>query len=114
MKWIEIDGKQLPLLEPPDNYKEMPRRILQVVFKYKRLIRNVFAVVALPLLILVLLSPQQYLGSARVFIKPNRAFLGIDNALSVGATNELLNTEIQLIRSREVLRQLAKELPFPD
>jgi uncharacterized protein involved in exopolysaccharide biosynthesis len=114
MEWIQIDGKQVPLLEPPDTYKEVPRRTLQVLFKYKRLIRNVFLAVSLPLLLIVLLAPQQYRGTAKVFIKPSRAFVGPDNSLTVSASNEVLNTEIQLIRSREVLGQLGKELPFPD
>jgi uncharacterized protein involved in exopolysaccharide biosynthesis len=113
MEWIEIDGKQIPLLEPPETHKELPRRIFQVLFKYKRIIRNVFLSVSLPLLVLVLISPQTYRGSAKVFIKPNRTFVG-DNALSVSASTEVLNTEIQLIRSREVLGRLAKELPFTD
>jgi uncharacterized protein involved in exopolysaccharide biosynthesis len=113
MEWIEIDGKQVPLLEPPETYKEMPRRTLQVVFKYKRLIRNVFLGLTLPLLVIVLLAPQKYRGTARVFIKSNRV-IGPDTSFNVGATEALLNTEIQLIKSRDVLRQLAKELPFPD
>ena len=112
MEWIEIDGKQVPLLEPPDSYKEMPRRGLQVAFKYKRVIRNVFLMVSVPLLLIVLLAPQKYRGTARVFIKSNRV-LGPDSSLNNAATEALLNTEIQLIRSREVLRQLSKELPFP-
>jgi uncharacterized protein involved in exopolysaccharide biosynthesis len=113
MEWIEIDGKQIPLLEPPETHKEVPRRVLHIFFKYKRLIRNVFLAISLPLMLLVLISPQKYRGSAKVFIKPNRTFLG-DNALSVSASTDVLNTEIQLLRSREVLGRLAKELPFPD
>src|SRR5918992_866285 len=113
MEWIEVDGKQVPLLEPPDTYKEMPRRTLQVVFKYKRVIRNVFLALSIPLLLIVLLSPQKYRGTARVFIKSNRV-LGPDSSFNVAATDALMNTEIQLIKSREVLLQLSKELPFPD
>jgi uncharacterized protein involved in exopolysaccharide biosynthesis len=114
MEWIEIDGKQIPLLEPPETHKEVPRRVLQVLFKYKKLIRNIFLAVSLPLLLIVLMAPQQYRGTAKVFIKPNRAFLGADNMLTVSASTDVLNTEIQLIRSKEVLGRLAKELPFPD
>jgi uncharacterized protein involved in exopolysaccharide biosynthesis len=119
MEWIEIEGKQVPLLEPPETHKEIPRRILQVLFKYKRLIRNIFLAVSLPLLLIVLLAPEQYMGTVNVLIKPSRAFLslsptGADNAVAVPASREALMTEIQIIRSREVLRQLAKEVPFPD
>jgi uncharacterized protein involved in exopolysaccharide biosynthesis len=119
MAWIEIDGKPIPLLEPPETNKEMPRKILQVLFKYKRLIRNVFLAVSMPLLVLVLLAPQKYRASTKVLIKPSRAFLslspsGSDTAMTVNASAEVLMTEIQLIKSREVLLQVAKEVPFPD
>jgi uncharacterized protein involved in exopolysaccharide biosynthesis len=119
MEWIEIEGKQVPLLEPPETHKEIPRRILQVLFKYKRLIRNVFLAVSLPLLLIVLLAPEQYMATVKVLIKPSRAFLGLtptgtDSSVTVPASMEALMTEIQLIKSREVLVQLAKELPFPD
>jgi uncharacterized protein involved in exopolysaccharide biosynthesis len=113
MDWIEIDGKQIPLLEPPETHKEVPRRVLQVLFKYRRIIRNIFLAVSLPLLLIVLMAPQKYRGTAKVFIKPNRAFLA-ENMLSVSTSTEVLNTEIQLIRSKEVLGRLAKEMPFPD
>lgn len=119
MAWIEIDGKQIPLLEPPETHKEVPRRVLQVLFKYKRLIRNVFLAVSLPLLVMLFLTPQEYRSAVKVLIKPSRAYLnltptGSDSSLTVPASMEVLMTEIQLIKSREVLHQLAKEVPFPD
>ena len=114
MAWIEIDGKEIPLLEPPETHKEVPRRVLQVLFKYKRLIGRVFLAVSLPLLLIVLLAPQKYTGSVKVFIKPTRAFLGTESPLNVAPSAEVLNTEIQLVMSREVLGKLVDELPFPD
>ena len=119
MAWIEIDGKQIPLLEPPETQKVSPRRILHVLFKYKRFIRNTFLAISLPLTVILFLMPQKYLATVRVFIKPSRAYLNLspttqENTLSVSASTEVLNSEIQIIKSREVLGQLAKELPFPD
>ena len=56
---------------------------------------------------------------AKVFIKPSRAFLNMtpgsgDQALSVHPSPEVLNSEIQIIKSREVHQRLSIELPFPD
>jgi len=119
MAWIEIDGKELPLLEPPETHKETPRRVLQVFFKYQRLIRIVFLAVFLPAMAIVLLLPQKYDATAKVFIKPSRAFLNMspgagDQSLSVHPSPEVLNSEIQIIKSHDLSKQLAKELPFPD
>ena len=52
MAWIEIDGKEIPLLEPPETQKVSPRRLFHVLFKYQRLIRTVFLSISLPLLVL--------------------------------------------------------------
>ena len=119
MAWIEIDGKEIPLLEPPETHKEIPRRVLQVFFKYQRIIRITFLSIFLPAFAIVLLMPQKYLGVAKVFIKPSRAFLNMTpgsggQALSVHPSPEVLNSEIQIIKSREVHQRLSKELPFPD
>jgi uncharacterized protein involved in exopolysaccharide biosynthesis len=51
-------------------------------------------------------------------IKPSRAYLNLtptmqENALSVSPSPDVLNSEIQVIKSREVLERLWKELPFP-
>jgi succinoglycan biosynthesis transport protein ExoP len=119
MAWIEIDGKEIPLLEPPETQKASPRRLLQVVFKYRRLIRNIFLSISLPLILVVFVLPQKYLATSKVFIKPSRAYLNLsptsqESALSVAPSTEVLNSEMQIIKSREVLGQLKKELPFPD
>jgi uncharacterized protein involved in exopolysaccharide biosynthesis len=119
MAWIEIDGKQLPLLEPPETEKVSPRRICHVLFKYKRIIRNTFLAISVPLIVILLLMPQKYVASTKVLIKPGRAYLNLsptsqESALSVSPSTEVLNSEIQIIKSRELLKRLWKELPFPD
>jgi len=58
MAWIEIDGKEIPLLEPPETQKETPRRVLQMLFKYERIIRITFLSIFLPALACVLLMPK--------------------------------------------------------
>jgi len=119
MAWIEIDGKEIPLLEPPETHKETPRRVLQGFFKYKQTILITFLSIFLSVFAIVLILPQRYQGVAKVFIKPTRAFLNLspgggDNALTVGSSVEELNSEIQIIKSRELRQQLSEELPFPD
>ena len=119
MAWIEIDGKEIPLLEPPETHKETPRKVLQVFFKYQRIIRITFLAIFLPALAIVLLAPQKYLGVAKIFVKPSRAFLNMSpgsagDSFSVYPSPDVLNSEIQIIKSRELRQQLFKELPFPD
>ena len=119
MAWIEIDGKEIPLLEPPETHKEIPRKVLQVFFKYQRIIRIIFLAIFLPAFAIVLSAPQKYVGVAKIFVKPSRAFLNMSpgsagDSFSVYPSVDVLNSEIQIIKSREVRNQLSKELPFPD
>lgn len=119
MEFLQIDGKEIPLLEPPESHKETPRRLLHVVFKYKRLILSMFLSISVSVLTVILIMPKQYTASAKVFIKPSRNYLSLEpgrNGGSVGMfpTPEVLNSEIQVIKSRGLAEQLAKEVPFPD
>ena len=119
MPWIEIDGKEIPLLEPPDNQKVTPRRLLHVLFKYKRTIRIIFLWISLPLVGILFIMPQQYLAATKVLLKPSRAYLNLtpssqESSLSVSPSLEVINSEIQIIKGQEVAGQLGKELPFTD
>lgn len=119
MDFLQIDGKEIPLLEPPESHKETPRRLLHVVFKYKRLIFSMFLSISLSILAVILIMPERYRASAKVFIKPGRSFLNITpgrngESFTMFPSPEVLNSEIQVIKSREVAEQLSKELPFPD
>ena len=117
MPWIEIDGKEIPLLEPPDNHKVTPRRLLHVLFKYKRTIRIIFLWISLPLTAILFIMPQQYLAGTKVLIKPSRAYLNLsptsqENALSVSPSAEVINSEIQIIKGQEVAGQLSEGVAF--
>jgi uncharacterized protein involved in exopolysaccharide biosynthesis len=119
MDWAQIDGKEFPLLEPPESHKETPRRLLHVLFKYKRLILSIFLSTSLCLLAVILIMPKQYRASAKVFIKPSRAFLNLTpgnkgESLTMFPSADVLNSEIQVIKSRGLADQLSNELPFPD
>ena len=77
MDWLQIDGKEIPLLEAPQKYENPPRRILYVIFKHKKLIRNVFLLLIVPMVLYLLSRPTEYTAISKVLIKPSRAFLNV-------------------------------------
>jgi uncharacterized protein involved in exopolysaccharide biosynthesis len=115
MDKFQIDGIEIPLLEPPHRDNATPRRILDVLFKHKVFITATFLVVSLPVLLYLPLMPAQYLAVSKVLVKDNRAFLNLSptsegGALSFAPSPEVINSEIQIIRSRELLERLADDL----
>ncbi len=118
MDTLQINGMEIPLLEPPQKEYKTPHWILYVLFKHKGFIATTFLVVSLPVIIAILLWPTEYLAVSKILIKPSRAFLNISptsegGSFSVSPSPEVINTEIQIIKSRELLERLAKEVPFP-
>jgi uncharacterized protein involved in exopolysaccharide biosynthesis len=122
MDWLQIEGKEIPLLEPPQNHQEVPRRILYVLFKHQQLISVIFIAISVPILLYLLFKPTEYLASVKVLIKPSREFLNV-SPLSAGTAGssiglepspEIINTEMQIIKSPGLAERLAKEISFPD
>jgi len=121
MDWLQIEGTQIPLLEAPQKYENPPRRILYVIFKHKQLIRAIFLLLSVPMCLYLLFRPSQYFASSKVLIKPSRGFLSIspstggrEDSLNLFPTPEIINSEIEIIRSPHLLERLAKDVPFPD
>ncbi len=121
MDWLQIEGKEIPLLEPPQNHQEVPRRILYVLFKHQRLITIIFLAISVPMLLYLLFRPTKYLASVKVLIKPSREFLSISpvsggqpNNIGLDPSPEIINTEMQIIKSPELAERLVREIPFPD
>jgi uncharacterized protein involved in exopolysaccharide biosynthesis len=115
MDVLQIDGKEIPLLEPPETESNTPRRVLDVLFKRKRLISLTFLLISLPALVMLFLRPTQYEGKAKVFIKPTREYMNLTvTGFDPAGPSIDLNSEIQIIKSRELRERLNKELPFPD
>src|SRR4029077_16060085 len=115
MEWTQIEGQEIPLLEPPETRRNTPRRVLDVLFKHKRLISITFLAISFPALVYLFLRPTLYEGKAKIFIKPTRAYMNLTGSADpVNPTTEMLNSEIQIIQSRELHGRLYKELPFPD
>jgi len=119
MDFVQIEGTQIPLLEAPQKYENPPRRILYVIFKHKQLIRAIFLLLSVPMCLYLLFRPTEYVASSKVLIKPSREFLNVSPiSRDVGSTGiyltpEIINTEIQIIKSPELAERLAKDVPFP-
>jgi uncharacterized protein involved in exopolysaccharide biosynthesis len=118
MEWVQIDGTDVPLLEPPKKENEARRWVshaLYVIFKHKFLITKLFLVIGLPLLAIILSAPKEYVATARVLIQPGRALLlspsNEDASWQLAPTATAINTEIQIIKSLELLERLAKDVP---
>jgi polysaccharide biosynthesis protein PslE len=120
MDFLQVDGKEIPLLEAPQKYEAPPRRILYVLFKQKRIICAVFLALSAPALIYLLLRPVEYTARSKVLVKPSREFLNISpsaggqTALTLFPTAEIINTEIEIIKSPQLAERLVRDVPFPD
>ena len=122
MDWVQIEGKEIPLLEAPQKHEDPPRRILYVIFKHKRLIAAIFLGLSVPVFFYLLFRPTQYLAAAKVLIKPSRAFLNLSpisgakegGAVGILPSPDIINSEIAIIRSPELLERLVVDVPFPD
>jgi uncharacterized protein involved in exopolysaccharide biosynthesis len=116
MDSLRINGQEIPLLEPPETHRDSPRRVLDVLFKRKRLVTITFLTISLPALVYLFLRPTQYEGKAKVFIKPTRAYMNLTSGGPAAREPDtrMLKSEIGIILSRELRQRLNKELPFPD
>ena len=77
MDFLQIEGKEIPLLEAPQHYEDPPRRILYVLFKHKQLICVIFVLLIVPMFFYLLFRPTEYFAAAKVLINPSREFLNI-------------------------------------
>jgi uncharacterized protein involved in exopolysaccharide biosynthesis len=120
MDWLQIEGKEIPLLEAPQKYDDAPRRILYVLFKHKQLISVIFLALSVPAFLHLLFKPTQYVAISKVLIKPSREFLNVtptgsrQESVSMLPSPEVINTEVQIIKSQQLAERLAKDVPFPD
>src|SRR5882724_2134511 len=115
MDSLQIDGKEIPLLEAPERYEDPPRRILYVLFKHKRLICVIFVLLIVPMFVYLLFRTIEYTAEAKVLINPTREILNVSptgSQRSVGVTvsSEMINTEIQIITSPELAERLVADM----
>ena len=95
--------------------KEQVFEVLHVVFKRWRLILGLFAVVALSGLLTVMARGPQYMAAGKVLITTNRADATIqptdvDNLDSLKLNDAVVQSEVHLIQSRELLEQVVRGL----
>src|SRR5262245_58131377 len=119
MDFVQIEGKEIPLLEAPQRHEDPPRRILYVLFKHKQLICVIFVLLILTMFVHLLFRSTQYIATAKVLINPSREFLNLSpmggqKSISMAPSTEMINTEIQIIRSPDLVDRLAADIPFPD
>jgi protein tyrosine kinase modulator len=119
MDFLQIEGKDIPLLEAPQHHEDPPRRILYVLFKHKQLICVIFILLIVPMFLYLLFRSTYYLAVAKVLINPSREFLNLSptggqSSFNLAPSPEMLNTEIQIIQSPELAQRLAAEIPFPN
>jgi uncharacterized protein involved in exopolysaccharide biosynthesis len=115
MDWVQIDGKEIPLLEAPERYEDPPRRILYVLFKHKLMICVMFVSLIVPMFLYLLFRPTEYTAEAKVLLNPNREILNISptggqRSVSMTLSSEAINTEIQIIKSPELAERLVADM----
>ncbi|MBI1814337.1 MAG: hypothetical protein HYR72_05125 [Deltaproteobacteria bacterium] len=98
---------------------EQVREIFHVLFKRKRLILGLFIVVALPGLAVSVFSKPKYVASAKVLITTQRGDAVVQSTdMTKLATVELnesaVNSEVHIIRSRQMLDQVVRGLAYGD
>src|SRR5262245_13838235 len=116
MDFLQIDGKGIPLLEAPQRHENPPRRILYVLFKHKQLICAIFILLILPVFLYLVFRSTYYYAAAKVLINPSREFLNVygQRSMTMLPSPEMINTELQIIKSPELAERLAADIPFPD
>ena len=77
MDFLQIEGKEIPLLEAPQRHEDPPRRILYVLFKHKQLICVIFILLIMPMFLYLLFRSTNYLATAKVLINPSREYLNL-------------------------------------
>src|SRR5262249_40870808 len=113
-----IEGKEIPLLEAPQHYEDPPRRILYVLFKHKVMICGIFILLMVPMFVYVLFRTTEYIATAKVLLNPSREFINLSprggqSTVAMTPSPEMINTEIQIIKSPELAERLAADIPFP-
>jgi len=117
MDSLQIDGKEIPLLEAPERYEDPPRRILYVLFKHKLMICVIFILLIVPMFVYLLFRTTEYTAEAKVLLNPTRDILNISptggqRVVSMQVSADMINTELQIIKSPELAERLAADIPF--
>ncbi|MCC6850557.1 MAG: hypothetical protein IT294_18875 [Deltaproteobacteria bacterium] len=112
---MKANGGGLPLFAeapPQQDGAAAIKLMLYAVFKRKWQVLVVIAVVVLAMLIAGLTRPRVYKSTSKVMIRPGRAEVQVSSGeqreitLPVSATTEQVNSEIEILKSAELARQV--------
>lgn len=116
---------------PPNNYvwngnggwsaaaTDQVRDVLHVLFKHKRLIGGLFLAVALPGLLGTILQRPKYVATAKIMISASRTDptvqpTDVTKLEPVQVNESLVNTEVHIVSSRDLLESVARSLAMPE
>lgn len=102
-------------LEGPVREVEISRNVLDVLFKWKWFILGTSLAIFLPVAILSVFKVPVYRAKATVIVKQERAYLAItpggnDRVVKWLSSRQSINSEIRIIKSREVIERVVREL----
>ena len=113
---LEINGQ---------GYPERPalggglRQIVSVLFKWKWMIVAVVCAITVPVVLFNSEAPTRYRARAKLMVKRERAYLAVSASDLKRvhnfrqSTQEVVNSEMQIIRSQEVIKQALEALQLP-
>jgi uncharacterized protein involved in exopolysaccharide biosynthesis len=96
-------------------HDDVVRSMLSVPFKWKWLIVSTFLAIVLPVAFFALSKLPQFRATARIIVKQDRAYLTMtpaaeDRTVSFPVSRNTINSELRIIKSREVVERAVEEL----
>jgi len=97
---------------------ELIPKVLNILFKWKRLILICFGAVVVPALIVTLLKTPQYEVTMKILMKSSRAEVAISPAgperfVNLPLTPAVVNSEIQILKSLELIKKAVEKSGYP-
>ena len=91
------------------------RDLLAIGFRHSRLIRNAFLGIVAGAILVAVLQPRQYKAGMKILVKRERvdpvvtSEAAVQPQFATGVTEEELNSEVELLKSRDLLEQIVRE-----
>jgi uncharacterized protein involved in exopolysaccharide biosynthesis len=91
------------------------RDLLAIGFRHRRLIRNAFLGIVAGAILVAVLQPRQYKAGMKILVKRERvdpvvtSEAAVQPQFATGVTEEELNSEVELLKSRDLLEQIVRE-----
>jgi uncharacterized protein involved in exopolysaccharide biosynthesis len=112
-----MDPKVLPpgpiIVAAPE--RQLLRHCLTVLFKWKWVIIGIFLAVVVPVVAMSQTKAPVYQATSKVLIKQDRTYLAVgagtdERVLSVPLSRQTINSEIQIVKSLDVLERVVRDL----